>query len=186
MVRCRMPLRGEWVQSVESRPHVPHASANTRSVGIICFKPSGWGLATASRSKNCAPGSLREANSPQALRGEFGMNQVASSSLTEELLDWIRACAWEGESTSDPAEEDMALTAKERRGRKDLSRNMIVTAVNNLSRCHQTKALGSSLFHTMAKPSVCTTSYPPSSIINVGYLPATLLSWSSHHSRLSE
>ena len=35
---------------------IPHASANCRSLGIICLRPSSWGEATSSRSKNCAPG----------------------------------------------------------------------------------------------------------------------------------
>jgi len=84
-----------------------------------------------SRSKNCAPGSLLEANSCRALRGVLGMNQVASSSLTKGFFDWIRACAWDGESTRGvDEEEDMALRviAEGRNGRKKL--NMIVTAAN--------------------------------------------------------
>jgi hypothetical protein len=54
------------------------ARANVAGLGIICFRPRSFSLATSSRSRYLAPAIRFCLNSSLALRGEPGMYQVAS------------------------------------------------------------------------------------------------------------
>src|SRR5882762_4904973 len=86
---------------------IPHASAKTRSLGIMCFNPWSFGLATSSRSRKFAPLTRFVKNSSRALRGEFGICHDASSRDT--LPEGERPRSWDGVTNRGTADKDMAL-----------------------------------------------------------------------------
>ena len=85
---------------------IPHAWAKTWLWGIMCFNPSSCGLATWSRSKNWAPRIRLAKNSSYGLRGEFGINQDASS---KEIGwdDFERSWTWVGDKSRGAACDDI-------------------------------------------------------------------------------
>jgi len=73
-------------------PSIPHASANTFEEGIICFKPSGWSLATASRSSLRAFGIRLVKNSSLGFLATLGMNQDTSMGIVVADGSNVESC----------------------------------------------------------------------------------------------
>ena len=93
---------GSIVRGLTYTWYIPHASAKTRSSGIICFNPRSFGLDTSSRSRKFAPLMRFDRNSSRAFRGEFGICHDASRIHT--FSEDERSRSWEGVTNREAAE----------------------------------------------------------------------------------
>jgi hypothetical protein len=93
---------------------LPQASAKVCGLGIMCFNPSAFGLATSSRSRYWALGILLERNSSFAFRGALGMNHVESRMETDVGFDWVISLTCFGVSRRGAADEDIFLENRRR------------------------------------------------------------------------